>query len=269
MNNNSANYENGFYNQTVHYYDECASLYDYLYPDHLRYSKSLFKILKPMFLASNVNKILDASCGVGHDMTCLIEQGFTVDGADICPHMVEEAKWRLRKNGDNVSQLYQTDVRILSNVVGTGKYDAVVFRGNTFSNIHPEEHDNVISELIKVLKVNGTICIDFRNGSEQFKNKRKFEFRGFGYSKNNNEMFISYYIYKHSNNINKPYDVFAYIWKLKYNHICCSKINIKSHYVDEDNIIKSLNRKNIDFQVINIKRGGLRFIKTLFCDRKD
>jgi len=260
-----------FYEQTVKYYDQCCHVYDILYPDHIKYSKILFENLSPIFKKKNVKKILDASCGIGHDMMCLLEKGFDVDGLDVDPNMIVEAEKRLKYNGFTSSKIFLSDVRNMKSKIGEGIYDAVIFRGNTFSNIRPKEFNIVINQLCGVVKKNGIIFVDFRSGNKQFKERRKFEFRGMGIIKENRQFFISYYHFIHPESINLPYKVSAYIFTLsllKTFTISKKKLDIISHYIDDDMIYSLLKNKLDNVQFINFSQKGLPYLINIFGFKK-
>ncbi len=262
---NSDYVNGGFYHQTRMYYDNCAECYDYLYPDHVRYSNKLFDKLDPIFRKHNVEEILDASCGIGHDMKNLLRKGYKVDGADISLHMINKAKNNLSMDEFTDSNLYNFDVREIANKISNNKYDVVLFRGNTLSNIMPSETELVFNQLSKLLKVGGIIVVDFRDGFKQFKIKRKYEFRGCGIK--NSTLFYSYYRLKHSDSIHKPYNVNAIIYKLKFKlfpKITKTKICINSFYVIHDLIMKIMEKYFISKTVLNSSLHGLPYLKTIY-----
>jgi len=260
-----------FYEQTVKYYDQCCHVYDILYPDHIKYSKILFEKLSPIFKKKNVKKILDASCGIGHDMMCLLEKGFDVDGLDVDPNMIVEAEKRLKYNGFNDSKIFHSDVRNMKSKIGECIYDAVIFRGNTFSNIRPKEFNLVIDQLCSVVKKDGIIFVDYRSGKKQFKERRKFEFRGMGILRKNRQFFISYYHFGHPESINLPYKVSAYVFTLsllKAFKITKKKLDINSHYIDDDMIFSLLKNKLDNVQFINFPQKGLPYLINILGYKK-
>lgn len=253
-----------FDNDTKKFYGSCASLYDYLYPDHLEYSKKLFNDLAPLLKKEKVVKILDASCGIGYDISCLLQHGFEVDGSDISPEMISEAKNRL--GSKYIGKLILADVRKISSIIQSDLYDCVIFRGNTFSNIRPTEIPLVINELSSVLKKNGILCFDFRDSTEQIKKQGMFELRGCGFNRETKKFYLSYYKLTHSKNINEPYIVHAHIWyglNSSFRHFVrhCT-LNIRSHYVDTNNVISTIKPIYKDIQSINLDKEGLPFLST-------
>ena len=128
-----------FYTRTCTFYQKCSSLYDCLYPDHLAYSERLFADLLPFLDRYSVRKVLDASCGIGHDMASLLQHGLAVDGVDISEAMLHEARKRLSAKGFHAFSLSPGDARFLHALFPPDAYDMVLFRGNTLSNITPPE----------------------------------------------------------------------------------------------------------------------------------
>lgn len=255
---------------TNKFYGECSDYYDLIYPDHINYSVDFFNKVNKILKKYNVRKILDASCGAGHDMLTLLDKGYLVDGNDICAKMVVNTNKNLILKGYNNSLLFNYDVRNIADKIGQNKYDAVVFRGNTFSNIPPDDVSLVINQLNNLLKKNGLLLIDYRNGLEQFSTKSSFEYRGSGYIKDSKLLFISFYRFINSSNINKPYTVNAYIWLWKNFSLkpVLKNFLINSFYVDEKKILKCLKLSNLKYEFINIKTQGLPFLKSLLIFKK-
>lgn len=256
--------ESIFYKQTKIYYDRCAEFYDYLYPDHIKYSKKLFDNLEPIFHKNGVKNILDASCGVGHDMICLLDKGFIVDGADISLSMIDLAKTNLRNKGYDNCTFFQLDVREIGERLKGGVYDAVIFRGNTFSNIHPYEIGQTFKQLSRLVNEGGFVLIDYRSGTEQIKHAKKFELRGYG--KNRRSVYLSYYLLKHSLKLKIPYQVNAIIWC--YNQSNFSQLNkikmlISSYYVDDNIVQEHINSYFSDSKLIKNESIGLPYLKSI------
>lgn len=258
-----------YYSQTVAFYDKCAELYDYLYPDHLVYSRLLFKSLHPIFKQHGVQRILDASCGIGYDMSCLLSEGFDVDGVDVSDAMLRRASSRLSKKGFSAVSLKKADVRSLTTIIPSESYDMVLFRGNTFSNIKPVELPNVVEQLRCVVRPGGLLCLDYRNGQDLIANKRNTEFRGIGYNSDDRAFFISYYRLGHSDTIRSPYRVRAVVIRANYRFpVRVDRLEIQSHYVDPSLIDAALRGSGIvQLESPRLNTRGLPHIENVIAIR--
>ncbi len=254
-----------YYQQTIDFYEGCADVYELLYPDHIAESQKLLLEVTKVFKSIDLNSVLDASCGIGTDMKVLHEAGFDVSGLDISSKMVMNTKHNFRHWFNKSPEIIKGDVKNIEELIPQNKFDAVLFRGNTFSNILPEEHILVLEKLLSVLRGGGVLCIDFRDGEEQFNEKKFFEFRGSGYNKNQKQVFMSYYYYHHPDSIVEPYEVEACINLLNYaisDVPIIYKIKIKSHYVVRRIFESYLDSKNIRYSYVN-QYMGLPYLKTL------
>ncbi len=255
--------------QTKKYYDNCANLYNYLYPDHISNSKAVLDTVTEIFKKNNILTIKDASCGIGHDMNYLLKKGFNLDGSDFCEKMVGYAQ-------ENVQESYKYTTINLQDIrdvdtVNCSKYDAVLFRGNTLSNILPHELERIIKNLFNQVKKNGFLVIDYRHGEIQFKEKKEFEFRGQGYDSHNDNYYFSYYRFKHSDSLELPYRVNAYIQTFNPvfdNFPKFFSLEIDSHYVSEERIISIISQFGYDYSFICNNISGLPNLKTLIIHKK-
>jgi SAM-dependent methyltransferase len=230
-----------FASQTVLFYDGCTSVYDHLYPDHLMYSNRLFASLVPLFQTHGVRTVLDAGCGVGHDMSLLLRLGYEVDGLDISPAMISATRRQLLARGFSNVSLQVGDVRKLRSTLPSKKYDLVLFRGNALSNIQPCELPDVVEQLLVATRAGGLLCLDYRNGWHLFQERRRFEFRGVGYDDLAKQLFVSFYRVTHARDIDSPYRVVATIIRsglAKPVSIQCLKIY--SHYVRPERVLDTV-----------------------------
>ena len=58
-----------YYQQTIDFYEDCADKYELLYPDHIEESRKLLLEVTHELKKNKVKKILDASCGIGTDLS--------------------------------------------------------------------------------------------------------------------------------------------------------------------------------------------------------
>ncbi len=258
-----------YYAQTLEFYERLASLYDFLYPDHLGYSEHLFERLAPILKSLNVFHVLDASCGVGHDMLNMFRLGFRVDGMDISQHMMAAADRRLRQAGYSDFELRVGDVRHFQSTSPNGAYDLVVFRGNTLSNIHPRDLAAAVRQLISVVRPGGLLLLDYRDGKRQIAERKRVEFRGWGIERASKTLFCSYYVLRHSMDIDEPYDVNATIHRADLGRgYCVDNLHIRSHYVDGHRLLNVLHREALrEIEIRAISGGGLPYLQTLLMQR--
>lgn len=261
-----------YYKQTQNFYDDCSKVYDYLYPDHLKYSRKLFEKLIPEFKVKGIKRILDASCGVGHDMSILLEAGFEVDGSDSSSGMVNKAKLNLQNRFAYLPNIFLMDVR---NIVRRqdihDRYDAILFRGNTFSNIAPMDVPKTIKGLLMSVRKGGSICIDYRNGRPLFQERKKFELRNFSFNRKRKELITAYYKLKHPEEIESPYFVNAHIYRWKISNIAETAhhtIEIYSNYVLEKNILDVLHEEGVDYEYVIIEKPKLPHLNTIIIQKE-
>jgi SAM-dependent methyltransferase len=258
-----------YYGQTLAFYDRLAKVYDYLYPDHLRFSDQLFELLLPILRTAGIRRVVDGSCGVGHDMSCLLRRGFEVDGVDISNSMLDMAAARLRAAGYNHCNLYHGDVQSLATLVGKAQYDLALFRGNTLSNIHPNDLEASIQQLVAVVRPGGLLLLDYRDGQQQISERRRYELRGWGIAGNPKRAFLSYYFLRHSVDIHEPYEVRATVHVSNLRSVCSTeRIAIRSHYVVGEDVMRALRRvpvQRVEFPFSNHK--GLPYLETLLLRR--
>lgn len=256
--------------KTYKYYQECSDYYEYLYSDHLKYSEIFFDKILGLLKQHNVRTILDASCGSGHDMLTLLKYNFIVDGADISVNMLKNAKKKLTIFGYKNCRYFNVDVRNLKELNKNLYYDAVIFRGNTFSNLPPEDIEIALNSLYDCIKKNGIIIIDYRDGLKQFSKKNEFEYRCSGYSTQKKSIYFSYYSFQHATQMQCPYTVKAYIWYWK-NILSFPKkysFTINSFYVNGNIIKRFIKSKKLNQINVRVNHKGLPFLKSLILIKK-
>jgi len=262
---------NGFLHQTVSFYDACAEHYDFLYPDHNKFSKRLARRILPKLKEMGVRKILDASCGVGHDIAIYTDLGFDVDGIDISPSMVEKTIRRLSSCGFlKKPRIVCADAQNAPSVVETEAYDLVLFRGNSLSNIRPSQWRSLLENLTKVLRPGGAILLDYRDGHEQFNEKKPFEFRGRGLHIPTSSLFVSYYELEHAESIYEPYQVSATVkwFSLRLSpRRGVARFSIESHYVIEADVFSAAKELGFEPSDALNNHDGLPYLSTRLFSR--
>jgi SAM-dependent methyltransferase len=258
-----------YYAQTLDFYQRLAVLYDFLYPDHLRFSDQLFDLLFPVLQETGTRLVLDASCGVGHDMSSLLNRGFQVDGLDISQSMLEEASRRLRQAGHRDFGLSLGDVRSLGSSVLESRYDLVIFRGNTLSNIHPRDLSGAVNQLLAVVRPGGLLLLDYRDGQQQIQEHRAFELRGWGIGEDRRTAFLSYYRLRHSTDLYQPYEVHATVHRVGLNFgYSVERLNIQSHYVVTTDLLSVVQQAPVRRMPLPaVSRRGLPYLETMLLQR--
>lgn len=249
---------------TSDYYPNNLEYYDYIYLDHLKYSKELLNELIPVFKKYEIKTVLDACCGSGNDIVQLQMNNFFVNASDLCQKMIDFTKNRLTKRNIESASFFLSNVLNL-NTTCSIKFDLVLFRGNTLGHLTSAEQLKAIDELINVANPNGLILIDFRNGLEYFNKKRLFEQRGFGVDRNLSNLFFSFYKIRHPKLISNPYIIKSFLYVLNYRTLKFYKyINkIEAHYVIKDNIIQHLSKLGLKYQIIRLNQKGLPNLETM------
>ncbi|PCI23882.1 MAG: SAM-dependent methyltransferase [SAR324 cluster bacterium] len=109
-----------------------------------------------------VKTVLDVATGTGFHSIRLIEAGFDVVSADGSPEMLEKAFQNARKRGHLLKTVH-ADWRWLNRDI-TGKFDAVICLGNSFTHLF-EENDRrrSLAEFYAALKYDGVLVLDQRN----------------------------------------------------------------------------------------------------------
>ncbi len=258
-----------YYKQTVEFYEHIADCYNLIYPDHIKESKRLFMELEQLFKEKGIRTALDAACGIGYDMSLLCEMDIEVSGIDISQSMVSKTISNFKNSYEISPIVKQLDVRLLTESIFDNKFDLVVFRGNTFSNILPNEIPLVLENLLSVVSDDGILLIDYRDGNEQILENKQFELRGLFCDKDKGQLLDSYYFITHSKKLNIPYNVEANVNLLLFNETkekIKKKWSIKSHYVDPNIINNYLKKIGTPYQYVkNVE--GLPYLRTIIITK--
>ena len=138
-----------------------AKYYDLLYKDkdyqaEVTYVNTLFE----KFTSNSVGNILDLGCGTGIHANLFTKFGYQIDGVDISPKMIEQAKETFANN--KALQFYESDI---TDFEIKKKYDVVT------SLFHVMSYQNNTADLIKSfstaynhLKDDGLFIFDFWYG---------------------------------------------------------------------------------------------------------
>jgi len=108
------------------------------------------------------HKILDAATGTGYHSVKLLKAGFNVTSVDGSPTMLAKAFENARQR-DYILKTVHADWRWLNKDV-SGRYDAVICLGNSFTHLHDEnDRRKTLAEFYSALRHDGILIIDQRN----------------------------------------------------------------------------------------------------------
>lgn len=249
---------------TSNYYPNNLEYYDYIYLDHLKYSKELLNDLIPVFKKYKVETVLDACCGSGNDIVQLHKNVFFVNASDLCQKMIDFTKKRFTKSYIESASFFTSNVLNLSKSCSS-KFDLVLFRGNTLGHLTSQEQLKAIDELVKTTNPNGLILIDFRNGLEYFNSKKSFEQRGIGVDKKLSNLFFSFYRILHPKSASNPYTIKSYLYIFNYRTLKFSKYlkKIEAHYVLKETIIQHISALGLEYQIVSFNQKRLPKLETM------
>ena len=112
--------------------------------------------------ARGKERVLDVACGTGFHSVRLIEAGFDVTSADGSAAMVAKSFENGQARG-LILKTVQADWRWLNRDI-TGKYDAIICLGNSFTHLHDEQdRRRALAEFYAALKHDGILILDQRN----------------------------------------------------------------------------------------------------------
>jgi len=110
------------------------------------------------FKKNNYNKILDLGCGTGKHSIFLAKQGFSVYATDISPTGIEIAMEKAESQALNNIHFKQHDISSIP--FEDSFFDAVVCTWTIYHGTLNEIR-KTISEIYRVLRLNGTVLTDF------------------------------------------------------------------------------------------------------------
>ncbi len=113
-------------------------------------------------------KILDLACGYGRFTIPLAEQGYNVEGIDISPNLIREAKKNAKKEKVGI-KFRIGDMRKLPYT--NDSFDSIICMWSAFSEIHKRKDQiSALSEMHRVLKVGGFAFLEM---PKPIKNKNR------------------------------------------------------------------------------------------------
>ena len=242
--------------------------FNYLYTDHIKFSKKLFEEVETLFKEYNVKSVIDCCCGVGNDLKYLSRKGYDIFGSDLSFNMVDAATKNLNK--DNISaKIIQSDVLYI-NENTEQKFDLVIFRGNALGHLNSDEQKKAIDNLFKITKYKGLMFIDFRNGQIYHNKRKRFELRGFGIDKQNSEIYFSYYILNHPEHSFEKYYIKSKTLIFNYKKLKFRSVfgEIEANYVIVDNIRDRIKYNNGQILFEKNVSDGLQELQSLIILKK-
>ena len=145
------------------YTDEADVYHDRRY--QTRYGQ-LFKLLHHESITELLHefpkktRLLEVACGTGHTTELLSALGFEVSACDLTPAMMHRARQRLSVQAARHINLVETNAMCLPFADST--FDLVV--STRFLHLFPFiKQQMVLTEMLRVLKPNGYILVDFDN----------------------------------------------------------------------------------------------------------
>jgi sarcosine/dimethylglycine N-methyltransferase len=131
--------------------------------------------------ARGKHRILDVATGTGFHSVRLTEAGFDVTSADGSAAMLAQAFQNASARG-LILKSVQADWRWLNRDI-SGKYDAIICLGNSFTHLHDEQdRRRALAEFYAALKHDGILILDQRNYDaildRGFSSKHKFYYCG-------------------------------------------------------------------------------------------
>jgi len=231
-------------NDISNFYSAENGDFNYLYKDHIDFSKTLFEEVELIFKEYNVKSVIDCCCAVGNDLKYLSQKGYDVFGSDLSFDMANAATRSL--NNENISaKIIQSDVLYI-NENTEEKFDLVIFRGNALGHLNNDEQKRAIDNLFRITKEKGLVFLDFRDGQTYHRKRKKIELRGYGNDKQHKKIYFSFYILKHPKSIFEQYKIKSKTLIFDYKKFRFKYVHgkIEANYVIFDSIIDRIKYNN-------------------------
>jgi SAM-dependent methyltransferase len=113
-------------------------------------------------------EILDAGCGTGRYSIELARRGYTVNGIDLSPELVEIAKQSIREPAGSVS-FAVGDILVLPR----NRYAGILCRGVLNDIVEDNQRDSVFAAFSHALRPNGVLILDVREWSASAERKTR------------------------------------------------------------------------------------------------
>src|SRR5262245_27590680 len=162
-------------NYTNEFYDAIADDYPLFYRDWQTQLEREGLGLRSIFRNRGIERVLDASCGVGTQAVPLAQLGFEMVAADPSAGMLRKA--RETADASNVAdkiEFVQADFMRLHEAV-KGPFDAVVSKGNALPHLlTDEEIETAILTFYELLRPGGTLVIGMRDFGPFMEDRPRF-----------------------------------------------------------------------------------------------
>lgn len=226
------------YNTFESLFNELSEYYQFLYPNieeiNYKIAKELdSKILKPI----NARKILDCTCGTGLMVIELAKLGYEVTGSDMSSKMLEKAMLNANKAKKNIRFVHTNILNLATNI--KEKFDVVICKGNSFSNIRPEDFEIALENIGSVLNENGICYIDIRNHENVIKEKPLFEHRS--HVRLNSKDVVCFYIFEYKENL-RTYNTFFVFYDENTKTISHKVISIDGFFVFKNDFVTAFEK---------------------------
>lgn len=114
---------------------------------------------------SKEDRILDLACGYGRITLPLAKEGFNIEGIDLTPGLIQDAKKRARSMGLNVPFRIGNMLKLS---YADGSFDKVVCLWSSFNHLlHRKEQQKALREIHRILASGGMAFIEMLNGEEK------------------------------------------------------------------------------------------------------
>ncbi len=162
-------------NNTNLYYDVIAEYYPYFYRDWETQFEREGLSLRAIFRNQGVERVLDASCGIGVQAVPLAQLGFQVVAADPSAGMLRKAHEMAEHfNVQDSIHFERTDFLNLPDYV-EGPFDAVVTKGTALPHLlDDKEIERTVKIFYDYLRPGGTLVIGMRDFASFMESRPRF-----------------------------------------------------------------------------------------------
>jgi SAM-dependent methyltransferase len=162
-------------NNTSDFYDAIADDYPLFFRDWKTQLEREGLSLRSIFRNRGIERVLDASCGVGTQAVPLAQLGFEVVAADPSAGMLRKAHEIAEAyNVADKIQFVRTDFMQLHDSV-QGPFDAVISKGNALPHLlTDEEIETAVLTFYELLRPGGTLVIGMRDFAPFMEDRPRF-----------------------------------------------------------------------------------------------
>ncbi len=183
-------------NNTNLFYDVIAEYYPYFYRDWETQLEREGLGLRAIFRNQGVQRVLDASCGVGIQAVPLAQMGYDVVAADPSAGMLRKAHEVAEQYEvtDNI-RFERADFLTLNDYV-EGPFDAIITKGNALPHLLlDDEIEQTLQTFYDLLRPGGTLVIGMRDFAPFMEARPRF-IPGFIHDLDNNGELITFDVWE-------------------------------------------------------------------------